>query len=100
MKCLASFIKYNTNLVHLDLGNTGLCEFAISFIVTFLTKSQALQCLHLDGNPGLGPELIEWIITRIRGRMKDREAVVPPLNNEFKYQQFESSPMKKGLIDL
>ena len=87
-------------LVHLDLGYTGLTDPAIRYIISFLTKSQALQCLHLDGNVGLSLPLIDWITYRIRGRPKDREAVVPPMNNEFKYSQFSSSPLKKGLINL
>jgi len=67
LRCLATFIKYNTLLVHLDLGNTGLIEPAVKYIVGFLPKSQALQCLHLDGNSGVSESSITWISERVRG---------------------------------
>ena len=53
LDCLAQFIKYNTYLVHLDVSNCGLNEPALKFLASFLTKSQALQCLHLDNNEGV-----------------------------------------------
>lgn len=36
---LASFIKYNTYLVHLDLSNCGLEKPAMEYLVTFLNKA-------------------------------------------------------------
>ena len=61
LDCLSLFIKYNTYLVHLDLSNCSLIEPAVKYIASFLTKSQALQCLHLDGNEGVNSETIKWI---------------------------------------
>ena len=48
--CLAQFIKYNKYLIHLDLSTCGLTETAVKYLCSFLTKAQALQCLHLDSN--------------------------------------------------
>lgn len=83
LDCLAQFIKYNTYLVHMDVSNCGLIEPAIKYLAAFLTKSQALQCLHLDQNEGINEKVIRWICKRINGRMQGREVNIPPMNAEF-----------------
>ena len=82
--CFADFIKYNTHLVHLDLSNCGLIEPAVKYLVSFMTKAQALQCLHLTGNGGAtNPATIDWITKRIHGVSKPDEIIIPPMNKEF-----------------
>ena len=104
LSCLSTFIKYNTYLVHLDLRNIGLNESGIKYIASFLTKSQALQCLHLGGNAGVTQEIVNWVCERIKGRMKSQEVSIAPLRKEDQYKMFEDakheSPIKKGLLRL
>ena len=83
LDCLAQFIKYNTYLVHLDVSNCGLIEPALKYLTSFLTKAQALQCLHLDNNEGVSPQMIDWICERVNGRMNRNEVNIPPMNKEF-----------------
>lgn len=68
VSCFKDFIKYNTHLIHLNLERCGLIEPAIKSITALLRKSQALRCLHLCGNEGLSPDLVEWIRTRIHAK--------------------------------
>ena len=84
--CLSTFIKYNTYLVHLDLRNIGLTVAAIKYLTSFLNKAQALQILHLGGNEGVTPEIVNWVCHRIKGRMKGPDVNVPPLSKEFQYR--------------
>lgn len=101
LDCLAQFIKYNTYLVHMDLSNCGLSEAAVKFTASLLTKSQALQCLHLSNNSGLAsPSTIDWICERIHGRMQRSEFNIPPMSKEFQYRHFEHKPTQRGLIKL
>ena len=101
LDCLVEFIKYNTNLLHLDLSNCGLIEVAIQYLVSCLKKSQALQSLHFDGNPGLCKEIIDWVVERINGVPKPPAINIPPMNSEFKYRDYEHGPMQKdGLIKI
>ena len=93
ISCLAQFIKYNTKLVHLDLSNCGLITAALKQIASFLTKSQGLRCLHLDGNEGITTEAIRQMKDRIKGVIDNCQASIPPLSKQFKYQQFDSSPV-------
>lgn len=50
---LCKFIKYNQNLLHLDLSNTGLTKRMLIEFGGALRKARSLICLHLSGNPGL-----------------------------------------------
>ena len=49
--------------------------------------------LHLGGNVGASPEIVEKVRERIRGRMKDEEKIIPPMNNEFKYNALLKNPI-------
>lgn len=50
---LCKFIKYNQNLLHVDLSNTGLTKRMLIEFGGALRKARSLICLHLSGNPGL-----------------------------------------------
>ena len=86
LSCFSTFIKYNTYLVHLDLRNVGLSVAGIKYVTSFLNKAQALQVMHLGGNDGVTPEIVNWVCERIKGRMKGPEVNVPPLSKEFQYR--------------
>jgi len=53
MSKITRFIKYNKNLIHMDLSHTGLNEIAIKFIATSLRKARSLVSIHLCGNLGI-----------------------------------------------
>ena len=44
---LSQLIRYNTNLQHLDLRNTGLSEKVITGLVTALRHSKSLLSFHM-----------------------------------------------------
>ena len=50
---LSKFMKYNQNLLHVDLSNTGLSKRMMMEFGGCLRKARSLICLHLSGNPGL-----------------------------------------------
>jgi hypothetical protein len=50
----------------LNLDNTQLNESMLFNICKSLTRSQALLSLHVSGNPGITPELKEFLWRRIR----------------------------------
>ena len=50
---LSKFIKYNKNLLHLDLSYTGLDELTLMTIGSTLRRAKSLLSIHLTGNPGV-----------------------------------------------
>lgn len=64
---LCKFLKYNTNLQHLNLTNTGLDhEIIYALANEALTKARSLVCLHLCDNPGITADNIEFIKYRVK----------------------------------
>jgi len=47
---MGSFIKYNKNLLHLDLSYCRLSRHVIHELGTPLRRAKALLCIHLSGN--------------------------------------------------
>jgi len=66
MAKVTKFMKYNKNLLHLDLSNTGLNEQMVRTIATALKRSRSIISLHLSGNPGITPESKEFLFERVR----------------------------------
>ena len=50
MSCFKEFVKYNPNLIELDLSNTKLTNSAIFYLCYCLTRASSLRTLHLCGN--------------------------------------------------
>jgi hypothetical protein len=50
MKNFKNFVKYNPQLIELDLSNCQLNNSAILFLAYCLRRSQSLRVLHLCGN--------------------------------------------------
>ena len=50
LMCFKEFIKYNPNLIELDLSNTKLHNPAILFLCYCLRRASSLKTLHLCGN--------------------------------------------------
>ena len=61
MDMFRDFVKYNPNLIHLDLQNTGLMVPAIKQFGDLLTRAQSLKCLHLSGNDGVTEDTVKWL---------------------------------------
>lgn len=66
IKGITDFIKYNQNLYHLNLSNTGLNDDLIKKIGVALRKARALVCIHLTGNPGISEYNVNFLHKRIR----------------------------------
>ena len=50
MECFKEFVKYNPNLIELDLSNTKLNNSAILYLCYCLRRATSLKTLHLCGN--------------------------------------------------
>lgn len=50
MECFKEFVKYNPNLIELDLSNTKLNNAAILYLCYCLRRATSLRTLHLCGN--------------------------------------------------
>lgn len=64
MENLTNFIKRNNYLIHADLSNTGLNERALWYFGRAMRRSKSIRGLHLSGNPGITPRLIEYLKNR------------------------------------
>ena len=101
VECFKDFIKYNVNLVHLNLEKTGLSEPAIKYIAALLRKSQALRCIHLCGNEGLSPELIEWVRERVHAKPANPETHIRSHSAVSRNTQNKAgSAIKGGLMKV
>ncbi|CDW89852.1 UNKNOWN [Stylonychia lemnae] len=49
---ISNFIKYNKNLLHIDLSNTGMTEDMLWNLGTAMRRSRSMVSMHLSGNPG------------------------------------------------
>jgi len=58
---LCCFIKYNQNLMHLNLSHTFMDKDMIHKVSEAMNKARSLQSLHLSGNPGITDENINFI---------------------------------------
>jgi len=58
---ICRFIKYNQNLMHLNLSHTFLDKDTIHKVSEAMNKARSLQSLHLSGNPGITDENINFI---------------------------------------
>ena len=69
------FIKYNKNLLHLNLSHTCLNEQALSEIGASLKKGKSILALHLTGNPGITDNLKTYLFNRIKcGPLNKKES--------------------------
>lgn len=65
---LGRFIKYNKNLLHLDLSYTRLDEETLTKIGIFLRRAKSLLSIHLSGNLGVNQNLKFFLLKRLHGR--------------------------------
>ena len=69
-------IKRNKALIHLDLSHTNLTEYMLWHIGKALSRARSVVSVHLSGNQGITPTLIEQLQTRIRCRpMRSTEKI-------------------------
>ena len=70
---LIKFIKYNKNLLHLDLTQTGLNEKILWSFGTGLRRAKSLLSIHLTGNPGVSEGLKDYLFQRVRCKERVKE---------------------------
>ena len=66
MKNLETFLKYNPEMIHINLSNTGMITSAIHYLSHPLKRAQSLRSIHLDGNPGVNNRSIDFLIKEIK----------------------------------
>jgi hypothetical protein len=57
---LATFVKRNNALKHLDLSNTEMQYTMLRTVIEAISEAQNLCAVHLDGNPGISKDLIQF----------------------------------------
>jgi hypothetical protein len=65
---MAKFIKRNKKLTHINLDATQLTEYMLYNLARCLTRSQSCCVLHASGNPGITPNLREFLWRRVRAK--------------------------------
>lgn len=73
-KDMQSLIKYNYNLVHLNLSGLGITSHMADVIIESLRKTVSLICLHMSGNPCIQDLDMKKITRRIRAKKR----IAPP----------------------
>jgi len=68
MDNLLKFIKYNKNLIHLDLSYTRLDEMMILALGTSLRRAKSLVGVHFSGNPGVTEKTASYLFERVHCR--------------------------------
>jgi len=93
MAKFTKLIKYNKNLLHLDLSSTGLTEQMLRTIGASLNRSKSVLALHLSGNPGVTPALKDFLYKRIRC-CKPKPDIFQELPKDQDYDPSNISPSK------
>lgn len=57
--------------MHLNLSNCGLYEKQIWHFGAILRRSKTLRALHLGGNPGVTPRVVEYLKIRTHGKIAE-----------------------------
>mmetsp|Transcript_33978 Transcript_33978/g.41913 ORF Transcript_33978/g.41913 Transcript_33978/m.41913 type:complete len:144 (+) Transcript_33978:688-1119(+) len=97
VNCLKTFIKYNLNLVTLNLENTGMNAQAIALVASLLRKSQAIRCLHLSANEGISAELTEWVRKRVHATDKiEPNNIKPYIMVKKNFNKLKKTTLKLG----
>jgi hypothetical protein len=94
---LATFIKRNKKLQHMNLDSTGLSEFMLFHLVANLTRSQSCLSLHVSGNPGITYMLKEMLWRRIRAKDPHYEVKKVDVERDWK-RDMESNNMRDKLL--
>lgn len=63
---ITKFIRKNTKLQHLNLTSCGLTSADLKQICDSVHKSGSILSLHLDLNPGVDEEVIEYFREKLR----------------------------------
>lgn len=54
-------IKYNKNIVHIDLSYTNLDQEFITAIGNAMRRAKSLVAIHFTGNPGVNSSIIKFL---------------------------------------
>ena len=58
---ICAFIKYNQNLMKINLGHCGLQYEMLRNIGATMSKARSLMSINMSGNPGVNVDLMEYI---------------------------------------
>lgn len=67
---MSRLIKYNKNLIHLDLSYTGLDDTAVRALGVALRRAKSIVSMHLSGNPGVKPKVKKYLFKRLQCKTK------------------------------
>lgn len=111
MNCFKDFVKYNPNLVELDLSNTKLSNAAIYYLCYCLRRASSLKTLHLCGNMSrprfvqdhfdeemktkLENDPIQIVIDNVRKRLRAKDVITGPKIRP--YEKADQSPERCGI---
>ena len=70
IECICKFVKYNKNLLHLNLQNMGINEPMLDQLMTSIKKAKSLQSIHLSNNPCFIGKKAKNIIEKIRENIR------------------------------
>ncbi len=65
---LGKFIKYNKNLLHIDLSYTRLDADSLIKIGTYLRRAKSLLSIHFSGNPGVNSQVKAYLLDKLHGK--------------------------------
>ena len=66
MDHLGKFLKYNKNLLQLDISHTLIRTNLLRELTTCLRRAKSLLTFNISGNPGISKELSSYLTKRIR----------------------------------
>ena len=70
---LVEILEMNLNIIHLNFDYTGLFKVHVQALISNLSKSNSLLCLHLGWNIDVDPDFTEWINYEIIAESCKRE---------------------------
>jgi len=59
-------IRYNVNLQHLNLTNTGLSEMFLFSMLPALRRAKSLLSFHMGANPGINKKIQKYYMDKLR----------------------------------
>ena len=62
----SKLIRYNTQIQHIDLTNTGLSEMFLFNVVPALRRAKSLISFHVGANPGINKAIQKFWHQKLR----------------------------------
>lgn len=91
---LSKFVKYNRNLLHLDLSSTRLTDKEIKELGSSLRRAKSLVSIHFSGNPGVSMGVREFLFEKLRCRPSKED--LDPSMSQLIRKAMSVSPQREG----